>query len=296
VIAASEDLLQRLPLSAACAVLELGRGSYYRAQGRQASDRQPVRGGKAEEDGVREATERIVLEFSGYGYLRVTHQLRREGWVVNPKRVYRLMQEGGWLHLRRRGTVRTTDSEHGLPVYPNLLPERGWRALTRPDQAWGADLTYVRLEEGFCYLAVLLDLFSRRIVGWNLSESLEASGALAALEMALAERQPEAGWIHHSDRGIQYACREYVQRLKRAEACISMAAVGAPKENAPTERWMRTVKEEEVDLEEYRSFREARQAISRFIEEVYNRKRLHSALGYRPPSEFEEIFAAGILH
>jgi len=218
VIAASEDLLQRLPLSAACAVLELGRGSYYRAQGRQASDRQPVRGGKAEEDGVREATERIVLEFSGYGYLRVTHQLRREGWVVNPKRVYRLMQEGGWLHRRRRGTVRTTDSEHGFPVYPNLLPERGWRALTRPDQAWGADLTYVRLEEGFCYLAVLLDLFSRRIVGWNMSESLEASGALAALEMALAERQPEAGWIHHSDRGIQYACREYVQRLKRAEA------------------------------------------------------------------------------
>jgi hypothetical protein len=202
VIAASGDLLQQLPLSAACAVLELGRGSYYRAQGRSASEAPRARGGSAEEEAVQEATERIVLEFSGYGYLRVTHQLRREGFRVNPKRVYRLMQEGGWLHLRRRGTVRTTDSEHGFPVYPNLLAERGWRALTRPNQAWGADLTYVRLEEGFCYLAVLLDLFSRRIVGWDLSESLEASGALAALEMALSSRQPEGGWIHHSDRGI----------------------------------------------------------------------------------------------
>jgi transposase InsO family protein len=295
VIAASGDLLQQLPLSAACAVLALGRGGYYRAHGKQASERRPERGGSAEEGAVREATERIVLEFPGYGYLRVTHQLRREGFVVNPKRVYRLMQEGGWLHLRRRGIVRTTNSEHGFPVYPNLLPEHGWRALTKPNQAWGADLTYIRLEEGFCYLAVLLDLFCRRIVGWNLSESLEASGALAALEMALAGRQPEPGWIHHSDRGIQYACREDVQRLKRAEARVSMAAVGAPKENAPTERWMRTVKEEEVDLEEYRTFREARQAIDCFIEEVYNRKRLHSALGYRPPSEFEEIFAASVL-
>ena len=157
-------------------------------------------------------------------------------------------------------------------------------------------MTYVRLGEGFCYLAVVLDLFSRRIVGWDLLESLGAKGALTALEMALQSGQPGAGWIHHSDRGVQYACRGYVQRLKAAEARISMAAAGAPKENAPTERWMRTVKEEEVDLEEYRSFREAKQAISRFIEEVYNRKRLHSALGYRPPSEFEELFAAGVLH
>jgi putative transposase len=296
VIAASADLLQQLPLSAACAVLESGRGSYYRALGRWTSEKERVRGRSAEAGAVCAALEQVMLEFPGYGYLRATHQLRREGFVVNPKRVYRLMHEGGWLHLRRRGMVRTTDSEHGFPIYPNLLPEHGWRSLTAPNQAWGADLTYVRLEEGFCYLAVLLDLFSRRIVGWNLSESLEASGALTALEMALAGRQPEAGWIHHSDRGIQYACREYVQRLKRAEARISMAAVGAPKENAPTERWMRTVKEEEVDLEEYYNFGDARQAIGRFIEEVYNRKRLHSALGYRPPSEFEEIFAAGILH
>lgn len=298
-IAASADLLQELPLAAACAVLDVGRGSYYR------SERELVRPGREEfhptgrkkdEPALREALEAVVLEFPGYGYLRTTHALRRAGWVVNPKRVYRLMKEGGWLHVRKRRRVRTTDSEHGWPVYPNLLSERGWRSLTAPDQGWGADITYVRLGEEFCYLAVVLDLFSRRIVGWDLSVSLEAKGALAALEMALASRQPSAGWIHHSDRGIQYACREYVQRLKQAEARISMAAVGAPKENAPTERWMRTLKEEEVDLDEYGSFRAAKQAIRCFIEEVYNRKRLHSALGYRPPSEFEEIFAAGIRH
>src|SRR5262249_36886591 len=142
----------------------------------------------------------------------------------------------------------------------------------------------------------LLDLFSRRIVGWNLSESLEAEGALAALEMALAQRQPAAGWIHHSDRGVQYACRGYIQRLKAAEAQISMTAGGAPKENAPTERWMRTIKEEEVDLQEYGSFVEAQREISHFIEDVYNRRRLHTALGCRPPHEFEELFAAGVFH
>jgi len=296
VIVASSDLLQKLPLAAACAALELGRGGYYRALGQQASDRR-LGGNLGEDEGrLLAAMEQVVLEFPGYGYLRVTKQLQREGLRVNHKRVYRLMQAAGWLHGRKRGRVRTTDSEHGFPIYPNLLAACGWRGLTAPNQAWGADLTYVRLREGFCYLAVLLDLFSRRVVGWDLSESLEAQGALAALEQALASRQPAAGWIHHSDRGVQYACREYVQRLKQAEARISMAAVGAPKENAPTERWMRTVKEEEVDLEEYRDFREAKQGIGRFIEEVYNRKRLHSALGYRPPREFEEIFAAGVLH
>ncbi len=295
-IAASPDLLRELPLAAACAVLGLGRGGYFRARDKQASEGLPSRRGRKDEETLLGALEQVVLEFPGYGYLRVTHQLRRAGLQINPKRVYRLMREVGWLHGRKRGRVRTTDSEHGFSIYPNLLPDCGWRALTGPNQAWGADLTYVRLGDGFCYLAVVLDFFSRRIVGWDLSESLEAKGALAALEMALSGRQPEAGWIHHSDRGVQYACREYVQRLKRSAARISMAAAGAPKENAPTERWMRTVKEEEVDLEEYRTFGEAKQAIGRFIEEVYNRKRLHSGLGYRPPNEFEEIFAAGAIH
>jgi len=296
VIATSGDLLRALPLSAACAVLAVGRGSYYRSLSKQAAEPSLAREAPVEEAALLAALEQVVLTFPAYGYLRVTKQLQREGFRVNHKRVYRLMQAAGWLHVRPRRRVRTTDSEHGFAIYPNLLPDCGWRKLTAPNQAWGADLTYVRLGTGFCYLAVLFDLFSRRIVGWNLSESLEASGALAALEMALARREPAAGWIHHSDRGVQYACREYVQRLKQAEARISMAAVGAPKENGPTERWMRTLREEEVDLEAYRHYREAKQGIGRFIEEVYDRKRLHSALGYRPPSEFEEIFAAGVLH
>jgi transposase InsO family protein len=242
------------------------------------------------------ALEQVVEEFPGVGYLRACKYLQRAGFRVNPKRVYRLMQEAGWLQARARRTVRTTNSKHGFAVYPNLLASCGWRTLTAPNQAWGADLTYVRLGAEFCYLAVLLDLFSRRVVGWHLSESLEAKGALSALEMALENRRPPAGWIHHSDRGVQYACREYVQRLQGAEARISMAAAGAPKENARTERWMRTLKDEEVNLEDYQTFAQAKQGIGRFIDEVYNRKRLHSALGYQPPSEFEEIFAAGVLH
>lgn len=295
-IAASSDLLPRLPLAAACAVLGLGREAYYRACSPEASERgQPGRA-CVEDPALGAALEQLLVDFPTCGYQRATRYLRREGFRVNPKRVYRLMQEAGWLQARSRRTVRTTDSQHGFPVYPNLLPDCGWRTLTAPNQAWGADLTYVRLGEGFCYLAVLLDLFSRRIVGWDLSDSLEAKGAVAALQRALAARQPPAGWIHHSDRGVQYACQEYVTQLRAAAARISMTAVGEPKQNAPTERWMRTVKEEEVDLQEYRTLTEAKQAIGCFIEEAYNRRRLHSALGHRPPSEFEEIFAAGVLH
>ena len=295
-IQASADLLTQLPLSDACALLDLGRGSYYRACSRQASERAPSGRPCVEDPLLEAALEEALAEFPSYGYPRATAHLQRAGFRVNRKRIYRLLGEGGLLHPRARRTVRTTNSQHGFAIYPNLLPDCGWRTLTAPNQAWGADLTYLRLGAGFCYLAVLLDLFSRRILGWHLSQSLAANGPLAALEMALAHRRPAKDWIHHSDRGVQYACREYVQRLQEAEARISMAAVGAPKENAPTERWMRTLKEEEVDLEAYESFGEAKQAIGRFIEEVYNRKRLHTALGNRPPSEFEEIFAAGIRH
>jgi transposase InsO family protein len=294
VIAASADLLVGLPLAQACTVLEMGRGSYYRTADPEASRRvgRPVQ----EDLALWAALEAVVLAYPRCGYQCATQYLRREGFPVNPKRVYRLMQEAGWLQPRGRRTVRTTDRTHGFPVYPNLLAECGWQRLTAPNQAWGADLTYIRLGDGFCYLAVLLDLFSRKIVGWDLSESLEAQGALAALEMGLSQRQPAPGWIHHSDRGVQYACRAYVAQLEAAQARISMTAVGEPKQNAPTERWMRTVKDEEVDLQEYQTSLEAKQSIGRFIQEVYNEKRLHSALGYRPPSEFEELFAAGVVH
>jgi transposase InsO family protein len=296
-MAESADLLAQLPVAHACAVLDLARASYYRA--RRPSEPATEPAASACQHGDRplwSAIEAVCLDFPGYGVPRVTRYLQREGWTVNHKRVARIMGAAGLTHARKRRQVRTTDSEHGFPVYPNLLADRGWRRLTGPNQAWGADLTYVRLREGFCYLAVVLDLFSRKVVGWDLSGSLEATGALAALEQALAARQPAVGWIHHSDRGVQYACRAYVEQLKAAGARISMCAVGAPKENAPTERLMRTLKEEEVDLQDYGELEEARQGIGQFIEAVYNQRRLHSALGYRPPSEYEEWFAAEFFH
>jgi len=159
-----------------------------------------------------------------------------------------------------------------------------------------ADLTYIRLPAGFCYLAAILDAFSRKVVGWSLSRGIDAALAVAALEQALAGRQPGAGWIHHSDRGVQYACRDYVERLDAAGAQVSMSAKGTPRENAQAESFFRTLKHEEVNLSDYEDYDEAEQALGRFIETVYNEKRLHSSLGYRPPSEFEELFVAGFFH
>lgn len=288
-------LLQDLSFQGACAVLELNRGSVYRWQALPGSDQQPRRGRPPVQDATLVATvEEIVLEQPGYGRPRITRELHRRQYPVNPKRVHRLLREGGWLHVQRRRKVRTTNSEHGYGRYPNLLANCGWRELKGPNQAWGADLTYVRLGDGFCYLAVVLALYSRKLVGWDLSASLEGEGALRALEQALETRTPGAGWIHHSDRGVQYACHQYVQCLKATGAQISMCATGEPKENAVVERVIRTIKEEEVDLQEYESLEDAERSLGKFIEEVYNRKRLHSALGYRPPTEFEELIAASL--
>ena len=265
----------------ACELLGLSRSDYYR---------QPVE--DPPDPALLEAIDAIVLAFPGYGYRRVTAQLRRDGWQVNHKRVLRLMREAGLLCRQKRRWTRTTDSKHGLRVYPNLLADRGWRRLTAPNQAWLADLTYIRLPHEFCYLATLLDAFSRRVVGWSLPRSLEADVVLGALDHALTWRRPGEGWIHHSDRGVQYACREYVDRLETAGARISMTATGSPRENAQAESFFRTLKREEVYLADYASFAEAKARIGRFIEEVYDKKRLHSALGYLPPIEFEERFAA----
>jgi putative transposase len=284
------DPLQVLPIEVACGVLGVNRGSYYRPDA-LVSPRLLV-----PEVALRDAIEGVVLEFAGYGYRRVTEALRREGWQVNHKRVLRLMREECLLCQLKRRWTRTTDSEHGLRVYPNLLADCGWRSLTGLDQAWVADLTYIRLPRGFCYLAAILDAFSRRVVGWSLSERIDAELALAALEQALASRRPRAGWIHHSDRGVQYACREYVERLAAAEARMSMSAKGTPRDNAQAESFFRTLKHEEVYLNDYEDYGQAKQGLGRFIERVYNEKRLHSALGYRPPSEFEELVAAGFFH
>ena len=274
-----------LPLARACQLLGLARSDYYRV---------PVP--PAPTNDLLDAIEAVVLEFPGYGYRRVTAQLQREGWTVNHKRILGLLREGGLLCQQQRRWTRTTDSTHGLATYPNLLPQCGWRKLTALDQAWVADLTYIRLPGEFCYLATLLDAYSRRVVGWSLSRSLEATVAVTALEQALALRQPASGWIHHSDRGVQYACRDYVERLESAEARISMTATGSPRQNAQAESFFRTLKREAVYLADYGSFAEAEEGIGHFINAVYNKKRLHSALGYLPPNEFEERFAAGVPH
>jgi transposase InsO family protein len=287
VIQASQRLFPDLPLARACQLLGLNRGSYYRIREQPAP--------AADALALRQAMEQVVLEFPAYGYRRVTKSLQRAGWRVNHKRVLRLMREESLLCQWKRRWVRTTDSQHGLTVYPNLLKQAGWRSLTGIDQAWVADLTYIRLPESFCYLAALLDAYSRKVVGWELSQEIDARLAVAALEQALKARKPAPGWIHHSDQGVQYACRDYVQVLEAAGARISMSGKGRPRDNAQAESFMRTLKHEEVYLQDYQTFAEAKQAIGRFIEAVYNEKRLHSSLGYRPPSEFEELLVAGLF-
>jgi len=234
---------------------------------------------------LRDRIEELALRFPRYGYRRMTAQLRREGRPVNHKRVLRVMRASDLLVKCRRKWVSTTDSRHGLRVYPNLYAQA---PPTGINQVWVADLTYVRLRWEFVYLAVILDAFSRRVVGWALSHSLEADLTLAALRAALTDRRPQRGLIHHSDRGVQYACEEYVKVLTEGGCQISMSRRGNPYDNAQAESFFKSLKYEEVNLSEYRNLEEAASSIGAFIEQIYNRERLHSALGYLPPAEFEE--------
>jgi putative transposase len=259
-----------------CELARVSRSGFYRFP--------PERDQSDPDVELRDAIQRIALEFPCYGRPRITAELRRRGWEVNHKKVYRIMQADNLLCLRHRKFVITTDSQHGHPVYPNLAAKLD---LSGINQLWVADITYIRLQIEFVYLAVVLDAFSRRVIGWALDRSLEDELAIAALQMALRNRSPEPGLVHHSDRGVQYASTDYTDLLKAHGLGISMSRKGNPYDNAKCESFMKTLKYEEVHRQEYRDLEEARTSIEHFLMKVYNQKRLHSALGYCPPVEFE---------
>lgn len=238
---------------------------------------------------LRDAVQHIALEWPSYGRPKITAELRRRGWKVNPKRVYRLMREDNLLCVRKRKFVVTTDSNHGRKVYPNRATDL---VVTDLDQLWVSDITYIRLQDEFVFLAVILDACSRRVIGWALERTLEDDLTLAALRMALSQRTIQPGLVHHSDRGAQYASNDYTDLLKANGIEISMSRKANPWDNAACESFMKSLKYEEVHRNEYRDLGEARRSIVRFLEQVYNEKRLHSALGYRPPVEFEQALLA----
>lgn len=264
-----EHLAAEYPVQLLCRLFGFPRSSFYH--------RPPPR----QEEPLRQALVELAGEWPTYGYRRLTALLRRDGWTVNEKRVRRLMTELGLCGKVYRRRPRTTDSAHAWPRYPNLVA--GLR-VERPDHVWAADLTYVRLRQEWVYLAVLLDVFTRSIRGWQLARGLDGGLPLTALQRALASGTPE---IHHSDQGVQYAAWPYVQLLREHGVQISMAAVGEPRENGYAERLIRTIKEEEVDLTDYEDFHDAYRQLGRFLDDVYQRKRIHSSLGYLTPAEFE---------
>jgi putative transposase len=268
-------------IAEACQAALVSRAGYYRFFDEHAP--------RQAETELRDRIQRVALKNRCYGYRRVVAELRLQGVLVNHKRVLRVMREDNLLSIRKRKFVVTTESSHNRPVYPNLI---AGLKLTAPNQVWVADITYIRLLEEFIFLAVVLDAFSRRVVGWELGESLQAALALQALNRAVVDRVVPVGIIHHSDQGIQYASADLVNRLQELGFQISMSRKGAPWENGRAESLIKTLKAEEVSLKQYRNIEQARRSIGHFLEEVYNQRRLHSALGYLPPVKFERDWQA----
>jgi putative transposase len=260
------------PVADICAAVGLARRSFYHAP---AAPR---------DSALREALATLTAEYPTYGYRHLTACLGRQGWHINHKRVQRLLRQMGLQRPVKRRTTRTTNSDHPFPRYPNRMREA---VVDHPDAVWVADITYVGLEREFVYLAVVMDVFTRAVRGWHLSRSLDRQLTLTALRRALGKGSPG---IHHSDQGLQYACADYTDLLQHHHVQISMAAVGKPEENGFAERPMRTIKEEEVDLSEYADFHDAYWRIGRFLEDVYTHKRIHSALGYLTPAEYETLW------
>ena len=266
----SQELVQAgQPIGLVCQTLGLARSSYYYAS------QTP-----ADESEVQTALKEEAGEWPTYGYRRLTHQLQRRGLTVNCKRVRRLMNALEITAAKPPKKVATTDSRHHFPRFPNLVLDV---VIDHPDQVWVGDITYIRLKRDFVYLAVLMDVFTRQIRGWELGRSLDQSLTRTALERGLAQHRPE---IHHSDQGVQYAATDYVARLQALAVQVSMASVGKPEENPYAERLIRTIKEEEVYLSDYQDFTDAHQQLGHFLDDVYNCKRIHSALGYLTPLEF----------
>ena len=265
------ELSTAFPVRLLCRVADLSPSSYY------------YRPRDNDDLTLLSQIEDVLLRFPTYGYRRIARQLQRERHLVNHKRVYRVMKENDLISVARQ-RVGTTNSVHGYGRYPNLV--KGLE-VTRPDQVWCTDITYIQLRRGFVYLAIVLDLFTRSLRGWHLGRTLSTELAMAALEQALSQGLPE---IHHSDQGVQYAAEGYTGMLQRLDIEISMAAVGQATENAYAERVIRTIKEEEVYLSDYESFEDAAHRIGYFITDVYQTKRIHSALGYLTPAEFEASY------
>ena len=260
--------------------MELARSSFYYQP--KKTDTSTVK----ENMDILDRIEAICIDFHGYGYRRVTRQLYYDGFQVNHKKVLRLMRESDLLCRIRRKWVRTTDSKHGLPVYQNLIKDK---QITGINQAWLADITYIRISHGFVYLAAILDAFSRKLIGYAISRSMDTDLVLEALRMAIANRNPGTGITHHSDRGVQYASIEYTDTLRDYGFQISMSGKGNPYDNATMESFFKTLKHEEVYLFEYTNLSDVQLRLPYFIEQVYNLKRLHSSIGYLPPVRYEAL-------